>query len=435
MAKSLYECANCGYEQPGWFGVCPECGEAEAFEKAEETTRQGKKSASSFSEAKTLKLEEVEQVNYDRDTTGIEELDRVLGGGMVHGSYLILSGEPGAGKTTLASELIINLDKKGKKVLYVSGEESPSQLKMRFERLGSLGKNNINLSNEVSVEKIIKTIESEGYDCVVIDSIQTMLSEQMSGAPGSLAQVRETGSMLMRAAKSTGTTILVIGQVVKSGEIAGPRALEHMVDAVLLFEGDRREQYRILRTAKNRFGSTDEIGVFEMREEGLKGISDPSELFISEGDAELSGAAYTVLIQGSRPVMAEIQALANASNAPQPIRAVRGMDQKRVQMLLAVLQRHCQVRVASYDIYINISGGLKIDDPGTDLAVCLAVASAINESRVPAKTAAFGEVSLLGKCRPAASSSRREKEAKRLGYNALTGNGQLAEIIRDNLKS
>lgn len=429
--KRLFRCSNCNYDQAKWFGVCPECKERNTSEEVSiEPERQGKKSADSFASAKLIRLSDVEKINHNRDSTGIEELDRVLGGGLVKGSYLILVGEPGAGKTTLASELVINMDNEGKKVAYFSGEESPEQLKMRFERLGNLKADpQFQLSDTVSAESVVKTIKESDFDLVVIDSIQTMMSEQLTGAQGSLSQVRECGSMLMRAAKSSKTTVLLTGQVIKSGEIAGPRTLEHMVDAVLTFEGDRREQYRILRAHKNRFGSTEEIGVFEMKEDGLKGVSDPTKLFVADSTGDMPGAALTVLIEGSRPVLAEIQALANASDMPNPTRAVRGIDQKRVQMLLAVLQRHCRVRTANYEIYVNVSGGLKIDDPGTDLAICLAVVAAIERRPVIDKTVSFGEVTLLGACRPAAQHERRGKESDRLGYKPLAGNGELRDII------
>jgi DNA repair protein RadA/Sms len=433
--KTVYRCNGCGFEQGKWFGKCPSCKEFDtAVEVTLDSTRKGKVSSQTFSSATMISLKDVKETKKTRLSSGIHELDRVLGGGIVTGSYMLLAGEPGAGKTTLASEVVIHLDNDNKKVAYFSGEESPEQLKMRFERLGNLSKDpNFMISNEVSVERISKTITEESFDLVVIDSIQTMFSEQIEGAPGSLSQVREAGGALMRAAKSTGTAVLVIGQVIKSGEIAGPRTLEHMVDAVLTFEGDRREQYRILRGVKNRFGSTDEIGVFEMTSEGLLGVSDPSAVFVDQEDQYLSGSALTVLIEGSRPVLVEIQALANSSQAPQPTRAVRGFDQKRAQMLLAVLQRHCSLRVSSYDIYINVSGGLKIDDPGADLAVCLAVASAIEQKTVKEGSVAFGEVSLLGKVRNASQTERRKNEASRLGYTPLAGSGNLSEIIKKYL--
>lgn len=433
--KTLYRCNGCGYSQAKWFGKCPDCKQFDtAIETNQESTRKGKSSAQSFSSADLISISDIEKTDKKRTTTTVSELDRVLGGGMVDGSYIILVGEPGAGKTTLASEVVIGLDRDQKKVAYFSGEESPEQLKMRFERLGNLADNpQFLVSNEVSAERVAQTIESENFDLVVVDSIQTMFSEQLEAAPGSLSQVRECGGLLMRTAKKTGTTIILIGQVIKSGEIAGPRTLEHMVDAVLSFEGDRREQYRILRGVKNRFGSTDEIGVFEMTGSGLVGVSDPSDIFLDTEDESLPGAALTVLIEGSRPVLVEIQALANSSQAPQPIRAVRGFDQKRAQMLLAVLQRHCKMRISSYDIYINVSGGLKIDDPGADLAVCLAVASAIEDRPVKPSLVAFGEVSLLGRCRQARQAERRVKETERLGYRGLSGSGNLSDLISDSL--
>lgn len=439
MAKPRkhYACTNCGHTQRTWAGICPSCGEAATLEEVvPRAERAGRQAPTSEAPAAAFRsLAEVGEISHERISTGIDELDRVLGGGLVPGAYLVVAGEPGAGKTTLASELCLHLSAAGKSVAYVSGEESQEQARMRFGRLGfKPDVHELLISSELSVERICAAVTGSGYDLIVVDSIQTVFSEDVAGAPGTISQVRECGMKLMRAAKETGTAVLLVGQVTKGGEMAGPRVLEHMVDVVLAFEGDRREQFRILRSVKNRFGATDEIGVFEMTSSGLQGIADPSALFLDPHSNPMVGSVTTSLIEGSRPVMCEIQALVSPSNAPNPIRAVRGLDAKRVQMLLAVLQQKCRVRLGSMDVYINVSGGLKVDDPGADLAVCLAVMSAA-EDRPPMKRyCAFGEVSLLGLVRPAPQAERRRKEAERLSYDVLEGDERpLDELLRDCL--
>jgi DNA repair protein RadA/Sms len=398
--------------------MCPECDDANTFQKfMPQAERQGRVAVtdSNAPAADFTPLKDISKQTFKRTKTGISELDRVLGEGMVPGSYIVLSGAPGAGKSTLATEWLLNLDNNNHSVAYVSGEESPAQIRMRFNRLGAKEDNKILVSSETSIERICQSIYKMAPTLIVIDSIQTMISEEVSSAAGSLAQVRECAQKLMKAAKTTKTSVLLIGQVVKSGEMAGPRALEHLVDVVLAFEGDQREQHRILRSVKNRFGSTDEIGVFEMTGSGLVGVDDPSTMFV-DNKKPLPGSAITAVMEGSRPMICEIQALTSSSNLPQPIRAVRGLDPKRVQMLLAVLSRKAGFHLGSYDVYVNVSGGLKIDDPGTDLAVCLAVASAIEGVAIKERYCAFGEISLLGLTRPANQSERRIKEAQRLGF-------------------
>lgn len=446
MAKSrkLYRCSNCDHQQPTWVGICPKCGEPGTFEEVEvEAQRAGAKlQQGSVPPASFSPLREVSMSDVKRMGTGIDELDRVLGGGLVPGSYLLLAGEPGAGKTTMASEIVLHLSREGRKVAYISGEESAAQVKMRLERLGAKADDDVLLSNEVGVERICEAIRANKFTLVVIDSIQTILSEAVSGSAGSVSQVRECAERLMRTAKSTGTAVLLIGQVIKSGEIAGPRLLEHMVDVVLAFEGDRHEDYRLLRANKNRFGSIDEIGAFEMTSTGLRGIADPSALFV-EDSGRLPGSAVTAVMEGTRPVLCEIQALVSASNLPQPMRVVRGLDPKRAQMLLAVLSRKAGFRLGSMDVHINVSGGLKLDDPGTDLAVCLAVASAVEGAVPKERYCAFGEVSLLGLTKPAGQSERRRKEAERLNYVPLVADkgqklkdllgGALGEQVEETL--
>lgn len=433
--KKQYRCSNCGHQQVNWVGMCPECGEASTMiEHNVESNRPGRTAVSvktNLPEASFIPLKDISEQSYKRTNTGLSELDRVLGGGMVPGSYIVLAGPPGAGKSTMATEWLIHLKESGFDVAYVSGEESAAQIRMRFNRLGADKNSDILVSNETSIERICQAIYSQAPTLIVIDSIQTMFSEDVSSAPGSIAQVRECAQKLMQAAKSTKTTVLLVGQVVKSGEMAGPKTLEHLVDVVLAFEGDQREDHRILRSVKNRFGNTDEIGVFEMTETGLKGITDPSTMFV-DNKKPLPGSALTATIEGSRPLICEIQALASHSNLPQPIRAVRGVDPKRVQMLLAVLSRKVGFRLGSYDVYVNVSGGLKIDDPGTDLAICMAVASAVEGAPLKDSFVSFGEVSLLGLTRPASQNERRIKEAERLGFSPYypKGSQNVATIIK-----
>lgn len=428
--KRLFRCSNCGYEQPTWAGICPECQEGGTLEEVSApATRQGR-SPLQVPAAGFQDLAQVTAEEHERLGSGIGELDRVLGGGIVPGSLIVIAGEPGAGKTTLATEVILHLSQKSSSVGYVSGEESAAQARMRFERLGAdFSRMRIPLSTETSIERICSAIGQ--YDLVVVDSIQTVFSEAVPGAPGSVSQVRECTHQLMRVAKSEGTSIIIVGQVTKEGEMAGPRTLEHLVDVVLGFEGDRREQFRILRSVKNRFGSTDEIGVFEMTGSGLKGIEDASGFFVDDRPQPLPGAALCAVIEGSRPVLCEVQALVEPSNLVQPIRASTTLNSKRVQMLLAVLSRKANYRLGSMNVFLNVAGGLKIDEPAADLAICLAVASAYEGRPVRDDICAFGEVSLLGEVRPAAQDDRRRREAERLGYQAIDLNKSSLRDVLD----
>ncbi len=355
---------------------------------------------------------------HTRSSSTIAELDRVLGGGIVPGSYMALSAEPGHGKSTLASQLLAGLAGKGARVGLVAAEESAAQVKMRFDRLGHNGRD-VQITSETAVERVIDAALAGAYDLIVVDSIQTVFSLESSGTPGSITQVRECGQALMRLAKEGGTSVLLIGQVTKDGSLAGPRTLEHMVDVVMQLEGDRDQQLRILRAVKNRFGSTDEIGLFEMTGAGLIGVDDPSAALGTRRQSAPIGAATCPVIEGARPMMVEVQALVSPTSANQPIRACRGIDQKRFQMLLAVLSRHGQMRLGSHDVFLQLAGGIRVDDPALDLACCLAIASSYNESEVPLSVAAFGEVSLLGEIRPAPQSERRLSEASRLGYSSV----------------
>lgn len=365
-------------------------------------------------------LTDVDPTAHRRVTSGIPELDRVLGGGIVPGSYMLIGAEPGAGKSTLASQLLIKLAADGKRVAVVCAEESPAQVKLRFSRLGSDGEG-IQITSETVVEQIVEALDAGGLDLLVVDSIQTVQSVGSSGTPGSVSQVRECGQLLMRLAKERGISVLLIGQVTKDGSLAGPRNLEHLVDVVMSIEGDRQGQFRLLRAHKNRFGSTDEIGVFTMTSEGLIGVPDPSAAFVTERPEPAPGAVLCPVIEGTRPIMVEVQALVNVSNMPQPIRACRGIDSRRFQLLLAVLSRRCNLRLGTCDVFLQIAGGINVDDPALDLACCMAIASAYRDSPLPAATVACGEVSLLGEIRAPSQAERRAAEAARIGYSTTIG--------------
>jgi len=434
--KRIFVCSECGETTSRWAGVCPGCGAGGTLEEREQAATHAR-AAHAVGTAKPAEFVDLAEQGAElpqRISTGMPELDRVLGGGLVPASYIVLAGAPGAGKTTLASEVVLALHEQGKKVGYVSGEESIAQAGLRFERLaGERIPKGITISADTSVERVIEAVAAQGFDLLVVDSVQTMYSQEIPGAPGSISQIRECALKLMKAAKEYGTTIVLIGQVTKNDEMAGPRLLEHMVDCVLQFEGDRREQLRILRAIKNRFGNTDEIGVFEMTSKGLVGVADPSSLFLEESDEVHPGSCLTAVIEGTRPVLCEIQALCSPSNQPSPIRAARGIDGKRLQMLLAVMSRHLGFRLGSMDVFVNVSGGLKLDDPGADLAVCLALASTAGEEEVPlrGRLCAFGEVSLLGTVRPAPQAERRRREAERMGIEVVEAQpgDQLEDIV------
>lgn len=413
----MHSCSDCDYRSPKWFGICPACQKGSGIACADEAEKVA------FSP-----LDQINEADYRRLPTSIAELDRVLGGGLVPGSYIVLAGEPGAGKTTLSSQLAISLSRSGKKVAYVSGEESLPQAKLRFERLGGID-SDVLLSDERSVEKICASVKEEGFDLIIVDSIQTVRSSESPSIPGSLSQVRECASQLLEAAKSSNTSVLLVGQVTKDGDMAGPRALEHIVDVVLTFEGDRREQNRILRAAKNRFGSSEEVALFAMSPDGLVEITEPHIAFLDNPSLNLPGQALCCTIEGSRPIICDIQVLAAPSNLPQPVRAARGFDQKRLQMLLAVLSRRAGLATSSMDIYLNISGGLKLDDPGADLAVCAAINSAVSMEPCPDNAVYFGEVSLLGQVRPASQAERRVRECERLGFSPPAQLEALADIL------
>ncbi len=418
--KSVFFCQNCGYESVKWMGQCPACREWNTFveEKIRSTGTSGAKNAPRGEKKTPVPIREISSGEEKRTGTGIGELDRVLGGGIVPGSLILIGGDPGIGKSTLLLQMCGNLADAGKKVLYISGEESPRQIRMRADRIGEMS-GNLFLLAETSLGDIRETIEREKPDACVIDSIQTMYSEEIASAPGSVSQVREATGILLRTAKTLGITIFIVGHVTKDGAVAGPRVLEHMVDTVLYFEGERQASYRILRAAKNRFGSTNEIGVFEMRDAGLAEVPNPSEYMLSGKPEGASGSVVACAMEGTRPVLVEIQALVCRSVFGMPRRTAVGTDGSRVNLLIAVLERRCGLRMGEFDAYVNIAGGIRITEPAVDLGIALAVASGFSDSPVGDRVIAFGEVGLSGEVRAVSQAEQRVLEARKLGFETV----------------
>src|SRR5215212_4233070 len=420
--KTLYVCSNCGHEEPKWLGRCPECGEWSTFV---EEARESKK-AVGFAEraarqkgaaGRPLLLDEVRAVESEnRLSTGIEELNRVLGGGIVPGSMVLVGGEPGVGKSTLLMQVLGNL---GDGSLMVSGEESPRQVAMSARRLGIEGAG-FRVLSETDVDVIEATILEERPRIVVVDSIQTLYSPELSGAPGGVGQVRECAARLMRLAKSEGIAVILVGHVTKEGSIAGPRVLEHMVDTVLQFEGDRFQSFRVLRALKNRFGSTNEVGVFEMTGRGMVEVEDPSAFFLSKREEEVPPGVVTVcLLEGTRPMLVEIESLVAPSPLANPRRIANGVDTGRVNMLCAVLSRRAGLALQDQDVYVNVTGGVRVEEPAADLGVALAIASAMRDKPVGKGTACFGEVGLTGDVRYVAGEPRRTSEMAKMGFGRI----------------
>lgn len=418
MAKNqtVFVCSNCGNESPKWLGKCPACNSWNTFyeEKIVTSKVSGEKKAVS---AEVKKLNSVEIEKYSRYKTGYEELDRVLGGGLVQGSLVLLGGEPGIGKSTLILQICDKIKVNGS-VLYISGEESATQIKMRADRL-NINNENILFLGETCIETIENTLESVKPDFIIIDSIQTMYSEQLQAAAGSVSQVREITARIMQMCKRKNITTILIGHVTKDGNIAGPRVLEHMVDTVLYLEGERYFSYRILRGVKNRFGSTNEVGLFEMREEGLCEIENPSEILISERDGNPSGSVIVASLEGTRPMLIEIQALLVPTAFGMPRRTGIGVDYNRMALLMAVLEKRAGLHISNYDAYINVVSGIKIDEPAVDLGIALAIASNFKNVPLPKDLVVVGEIGLTGEIRSVNSLEKRVKEAEKMGFKTF----------------
>lgn len=474
--SSIYVCQNCGQQSPKWAGKCPGCGEWNSFIETTVSTRSSKSKTQrrNLKTSKPLRLGEVESMQFTRIKTGISELDQVLGGadlpaggaGIVPGSVVLLAGEPGMGKSTLLTQLVLEVSryqqpearsrKPEKKleagnIFYVCGEESPGQVKLRIERIAknqkntgnrrlAAGSSNLFLLPETNVESIVAVLDKHKARLVIIDSIQTLWTDTLTGMSGSVGQIRETANILADFAKRHNVPVFLVGHVTKEGSIAGPKVLEHLVDTVLYLEGDKNHEFRILRAVKNRFGPTDEVGIFTMGDEGMKEVANPSEIFVESSKnlkSSRSGSCKVVAMQGLRPVVVEIQALVTPTQIPVPRRVGRGVDAKRLQILCAVLQKKAGINLFNQDVYLNVAGGLKLDEPAVDFGICLAVASSYKNKTIPDKIAAVGEVGLLGEIRKVSFLTKRIKQAKALGYNKIAGPeqyGTVREAVRKILK-
>ncbi len=416
--KSVYFCSACGYESAKWLGKCPGCGEWNTFteEKVNVSARKGAPRGLVKSSLPVM-LSDIEVTGEQRMKMPSAELNRVLGGGLVSGSLILIGGEPGIGKSTLLLQNILSI--RNRKILYISGEESASQLRIRADRLGKVSDNTLILC-ETQLDAIFAQIENVNPELVVVDSIQTILNPELESAPGSVSQVRECAAALLRFAKESDVPVILVGHINKDGAIAGPKVLEHIVDTVLQFEGDRQYLYRILRAIKNRFGSTSEIGIYEMVDRGLREVKNPSEMLLSDNrDEEMSGIAIGVTVEGVRPFMVEVQALVSSAAYGTPQRAVTGFDQRRLNMLLAVLEKRARFKLSQKDVFLNIAGGLKVADPALDLAVVAAVMSSNFDLVIPRRTAFAGEVGLSGEIRTVNRMDQRVAEAEKLGFEAI----------------
>ncbi len=418
--KTLFSCTDCGGTSPKWLGKCPSCGAWNTLvESVAETPGASKNRYSGMAalapSAAVATLAEIEASDVARTPSGQEELDRVLGGGIVEGGVVLIGGDPGIGKSTLLLQAMDGLQRSGMSTLYVTGEESGAQVALRSRRLG-LDHSQVQVLAETQLEKVLATVDKLQPAVVVMDSIQTVYSDQLTSAPGSVAQVRECAAHLTRMAKSTGTAVILVGHVTKEGALAGPRVLEHMVDTVLYFEGDTHSTYRLVRAIKNRFGAVNEIGVFAMTERGLKGVSNPSAIFLSQHSEPVPGSCVLVTLEGTRPMLVEIQALVD-SGGPSPRRLSVGLDRDRLAMLLAVLHRHAGVACMDQDVFVNAVGGVRISEPAADLAVMLSIQSSLRGKPLPKGFIAFGEVGLAGEVRPAPRGQERLREAAKLGFS------------------
>ena len=422
MAKSSYSCIECGWTSVKWVGQCGEC-------QAWDTLREGvaQRGGKGLGSVKSVKasvivassaakpITEISTESVASRSTKVAEFDRVLGGGLVPGAVVLLSGEPGVGKSTLLLEVAAKTAQTGAKVLYVSGEESVGQIRLRAERTGALSEH-LFLASETDLANVLGQVEAVKPELLVVDSVQTIAHAEIDGAAGMPSQIREVATNLIRLAKENNLPVILVGHVTKDGNIAGPRALEHLVDVVCHFEGDRQTSLRFVRSLKNRFGPTDEVGCFEMTGDGIREVADPSSLFLSRGDTPVSGTCVTVAVEGKRALIAEVQALVVKTSSPNPRRVTNGVDSSRVAMLLAVLERRAGLRLGELDVYVSTVGGVKITEPAADLAIAIAIASAVNDKPVAHNLAAFGEISLAGEIRPVSNNKLRKNEAERLGF-------------------
>lgn len=443
MAKAkntAFFCKECGYESAKWFGQCPACKEWNTF--VEEPVSKSKSAkgiagtsqrAAASSAPVPVEINSVSFEENDRTSTGIAELDRVLGGGIVAGSLVLVGGDPGIGKSTLLLQMCYNLSAAGKDVLYISGEESLKQIKLRADRIGKCS-GTLKLLCETSLDSIEDILTRNKPEIVIIDSIQTMYKEDVAAAPGSVSQVRETTSILMQLAKGLNITIFIVGHVTKEGTVAGPRMLEHMVDTVLYFEGDRYASYRILRGVKNRFGSTNEIGVFEMQQSGLSEVENPSEYMLNGRPENASGSVVVCLLEGTRPIMVEIQALVCDSNFGMARRTAAGTDYNRVNLLMAVLEKRAGIHMSGSDAYVNVAGGIKVSEPALDLGIVMALVSSFKNRAIDEKTVIFGEVGLAGEVRAVSQAQQRVNEAVKLGFKTCILPGVCLKNIKKNDK-
>lgn len=415
--KTVYTCQTCGYETPKWMGKCPDCGEWHTFVEETKTSRRspGFSGKNAVANAEVIAVSAIDSRDETRVLTGIKELDRVLGGGLVPGTLILIGGDPGIGKSTLMLQALHGLSRGGRKVLYISGEESVRQLGLRSKRLATLSTDILAVS-EIEIDAILAIVEKTRPGVIVIDSIQTMYSADLTSAPGSVSQVRESAMRLMLMAKQQSIPTFLVGHVTKEGAIAGPRLLEHMVDTVLYFEGDRNHVFRILRAVKNRFGSTNEIGVFEMKENGLNEVDNPSAIFLSERPESSPGSVVTSSMEGTRPILVELQALASSTNLGTPRRTILGLDQNRVALLVAVMEKKLGMHLLGHDIFMNVAGGVRIDEPGVDLGIVSAIASSFLDQPIMDGTAVVGEVGLTGEVRAVGQIETRAGEMKKMGF-------------------